>query len=145
MGIDYNTQLQKSQQPQAPQSNVVPNAVPAYPPNYYNPTEYAPQNINSPVSGPQTHNQQFGQPQPYIQPPGPAAGFMQPTGAPPPASVPVVQQMVNYVSAHPPLQAPPVVPPNVGTAQVVPQAPQGQFPTYPAYSPVQNYNTVSSL
>lgn len=54
-------------------------------------------------------------------------------GAPPqPAPVGVVPQMMNFVPAHPPIQAPPVV-------QPVPNA-QNQYPSYP-YAGVQNYNS----
>lgn len=132
------------------------------PPNYYNPAEYAPGSVefcavpqfapvaaaksgpvqNNPVVGapaPVAHNQApYGQ-APQAQPPP----YMQ---TPNPASVAVVQQMMNFVSAHTPLQAAPVaVPPPVANAQVVPQAAQGQFPTYPTYPGVQNYNSAVSV
>lgn len=140
-------------------------AAPAqYPPptNYYNPAEYAPNSVefcavpqfaavattkngsvqNNPAVGaptPVAHNSaQYGQ-TPQAQPPP----YMQTPNA---ASVAVVQQMMNFVSAHTPLQAAPVaVPPPVANAQVVPQAAQGQFPPYPTYPSVQNYNSAVSI
>lgn len=78
-------------------------------------------------------------------PSGPASGYL-PQGAPPQsvgASVGVVPQMMNFVPAHPPMQPAPVVQP-VPNAQVVAQPPQGQYPSYPTYAGVQNYNSAVS-
>lgn len=86
------------------------------------------------------------------QPPsGPASGYLQQgplQGAPPQpvgASVGVVPQMMNFVPAHPPLQPAPVVQPVPNpVAQVVAQPPQGQYPPYPTFAGVQNYNSAVS-
>lgn len=83
----------------------------------------------------------------HRQPPsGPAPGYL-PQGAPPPTVAPPVgvPQMMNFVPAHPPMQPAPVVQPVVPNAQVVAPPPQGQYPPYPTYAGVQNYNSAVSL
>lgn len=49
--------------------------------------------------------------------------------------------MMNFVPA---MQPAPVVQP-VPTAQVVAQPPQGQYPSYPPYPGVQNYNSAGGI
>lgn len=99
-------------------------APPAGPPQPQHPTQYA---------------------QPYLPNAGPPSGYLQ-QPPPPAASVAVVQQhqIMNLVPTHTPLQPLPVVPPPVANAQVVPQATPNQFPTYPTYPGVQNYNAAVS-
>ncbi|XP_055317056.1 protein CASC3-like isoform X2 [Sitodiplosis mosellana] len=119
---------------QTPQPNVVPNvsAPTQFQPNYF-PNEYPAIN--------QLYVSDIRQP-----PSGPAAGYL-PQGAPPPTvAAPVgVPQMMNFVSAHAPMQPAPVVQPVVPNAQVVAQPPQGQYPAYPPYAGVQNYNSASGI
>lgn len=140
MGIDYNTPKQPP-----PVPNVA--AQQQFQPNYYNPAaEYAqnvPQIQPNVTAAPPHHPQQYGQaapPPPFIQS-ATASTFIQQGQPPNPA---VVQQMINYVPAHNPLQGAPVVPPNVANPQVVNQTAQGQFQQYPPFPAVQNYNTAVS-
>lgn len=60
-----------------------------------------------PAINPTQTQGQFGQPTAYLQTAG--TGFLPQTGPPPAASVSVVPQIMNFVPAHPPLQAAPVV------------------------------------
>lgn len=153
--LDAPTQPQSQQQPPQvgappavpPQPNVVQNQQGQYQPNYYT-NDYPAMNPPQPPA-------QFGQPAFIVsadmipqQPTGQPPGYMPQTGPPPAPSVGVVPQMMNFVPGHAPLQPPPVVQPVPNpqlSAQVVPPVQQGQYPPYPTYAGVQNFNSAVSF
>lgn len=143
MGYEFNQQIQKTPQTTVPVANVVGPNVPSqtqFPQNYYSP-EYPQtvQPINPAVSASQTHHHtQFGQATPYIQSPG-SSTYIQQAVQQPTQPGPVVPPMMNY--AHTQMQTPPAV----GTAPIVNPPAQGQYPTYPTYPAVQNYNSAVSI